>query len=828
VLALLSMGALVVAGTALARAAGAASSAIVTRAQFVEALAQAAGLQPLSPAVPSFSDVPPSSPYYGFIEAAVKAGWIEGVSPGRFDPQGSLTRAQIAKIEVTALGEGSAALSKMTASTTFSDNGSIPSWARGYIVEAVRLGLIRGYPNGSFQPDAFITAAQEPLFLAQYAAAAAAQPHLEWQAIGPAGFANYLTADAPTTPSTGLAAAGKVGAVAVDYQNPQLMYLGAAGGDNRGPLSEAGVYMTQDGGTTWQPVDHGLTNTQVNDLWLDQSNPRILLAATQGGIFRSTDGGAAWSPVYPGAAVQFARIGTVLYAGTDAGVASSTDLGRTWTLVEPTPLPVSAITSAGPDLYVAAQNTLLKDSASGWQTVYTAPASAGDWIAWVVANPVNPSDVYFRHCPMPTGGGACTSELSASTDGGKTWSQLSVPAKYQIPQFDIQALAPDSTQPNTLYVGGNMVFSVSTDGGRQFTQTAVNVDIWYLKAWPGRAGTLLAGTDQGLYLVTDGGQHWQSLNGNLTTSLLYNVTVQGKTILAAVQDYSPFVSFDGSQTWSSQASQTAPSGEGGEDFIDPADPQVVLAIGRCCGLQVSFDGGKTFSPSQAVPAALFNQDPQAIAVGNEGQIYVASASGVYESTDGGHSFQPTGWPIAHPSFVAVGPAGAHTLFVGAQTAGGNASALDYSTDGGATWHQADLGGAAGYPATLAINPMNPQDVLLGMSLGPQLGGGILQSGDGGKSFAPADQGLAPVPQYLAGTSYPAVWQISYDPGSSLAVAATSNGLYALSSRSVGWISIRANATPFMFTGIAWSNGDIYVSTMGEGVLRAPAGSLTAP
>lgn len=146
----------------------ASSSSCVGRAQFVEDFALAAGISPVYPSTPDFTDVPPSSPYYGYIEAAAKDGFLSGTGGGLFDPSGCLTRAQIAKIEILALGDGSAATADATSSTAFKDDSSIPAWARGFIVEAASLGLVHGYPDGSFGPDATLTSTDEGYFLAQY------------------------------------------------------------------------------------------------------------------------------------------------------------------------------------------------------------------------------------------------------------------------------------------------------------------------------------------------------------------------------------------------------------------------------------------------------------------------------------------------------------------------------------------------------------------------------------------------------------------------------------------------------------------------------------
>ncbi len=165
---MLSLAALPAAGAS----AGANSADYVNRETFVSDFEAALQIQPVYPATPTFIDVPRSNPWYGEIEAAVAQGWMSGVTRTSFDPQGLLTRAEIAKIETIALGDQSEALQLMQTPTLFTDDASIPAWARGYINEAVDLGLIHGLANGSFAPDQPLTMSDESHFIGQYMAIA--------------------------------------------------------------------------------------------------------------------------------------------------------------------------------------------------------------------------------------------------------------------------------------------------------------------------------------------------------------------------------------------------------------------------------------------------------------------------------------------------------------------------------------------------------------------------------------------------------------------------------------------------------------------------------
>lgn len=82
------------------------------------------------------------------IEDLSGQGIISGMGDARFAPEESLTRAQFATMMILALGEKS--LSGVQAS--FSDVKNT-DWHYGYVEKAALMGLIQGYPDGTFRPE---------------------------------------------------------------------------------------------------------------------------------------------------------------------------------------------------------------------------------------------------------------------------------------------------------------------------------------------------------------------------------------------------------------------------------------------------------------------------------------------------------------------------------------------------------------------------------------------------------------------------------------------------------------------------------------------------
>lgn len=97
-----------------------------------------------------------------WINEAVEEGLINGYPDGTFKPNHPITRAEFTVMLVDALplvGTG--------ATLTFTDAAQIKGWAKQSIARAVQSGIITGYDDGSFRPDAQITRAEMAVMIAR-------------------------------------------------------------------------------------------------------------------------------------------------------------------------------------------------------------------------------------------------------------------------------------------------------------------------------------------------------------------------------------------------------------------------------------------------------------------------------------------------------------------------------------------------------------------------------------------------------------------------------------------------------------------------------------
>jgi photosystem II stability/assembly factor-like uncharacterized protein len=612
----------------------------------------------------------------------------------------------------------------------------------------------------------------------------------------------------------GLAGAGEIRPFAVNPGNLQEMYAASGGDGYFGPTSLSGLYKTTDGGATWTQRNAGLTDPVVDALWVDPVSPGNALAGTSAaGIFRTTDGGAHWSaaqscpaitaPVAPVNA--FLQVGGVLYAASGAGLLHSTDGGANWCIEQATTSPVWALSVSGGAIYMGLEDGhVMARASAGSAWVSAVPSASSARMRSVAASPANPSICYAQADEFPV-------SLYVTNDGGKTWSGV---AALSGPPLT-QAIAFQPSNPQTIFVGRDGQLFRSTDGGK--TWPLLPGAGWDIRAiYPdsgGIAGRLIVASDQGLFLSRDNGLTWTSLNGNITSSIVYTVAVSGSTILAAMQDYGTLASYDGGKTWHSIA-----NAEGGEVLFHPANPSYAYWYGQ--QLTYSTDGGKTFTLSTVKGSGMQYTNNRSIAVdpSNPSTLYVVGQDGIYESLDWGRTFAPANWPLPpYPTTIAVDPSDARTIFVG-ESVPDQGNALYVSHDKGVTWSKSDFGGTAYFPMSLAIDPSNSANVIAGL-WGPYLshpGNGVYVSTDGGRTFSPANTGIEAPGRFWWGMVNDVRFSPSF-PG--LVAAVMPNGVYLSSDLGGHWTNLRGMTVPYLSTGMTWANGYLYASTFGGGLLR---------
>lgn len=125
----------------------------------------------------------------------------------------------------------------------------------------------------------------------------------------------YKSTDAGKTwKHIGLEATRHISRVFVHPRNPDKVYV-AAQGNPWGPNEERGIYLSNDGGDTWEKILYVNENSGFADLTVDASNPNFMMATSwdfnrkpwvvqSGGpgsrVHKTTDGGTTWKEINKG------------------------------------------------------------------------------------------------------------------------------------------------------------------------------------------------------------------------------------------------------------------------------------------------------------------------------------------------------------------------------------------------------------------------------------------------------------------------------------------------------------------------------------------------
>ena len=358
----------------------------------------------------------------------------------------------------------------------------------------------------------------------------------------------YKSTDAGATwTHIGLPEAGQIARVIVHPDNPDLVYV-AVQGQIWGPSEQRGVYRSNDGGQTWEPVLQIDNETGATDLSMDPTNPRVIYAAmwehgrkpwfiksggTVGGIFKTTDGGDNWEKMSGGLPELIGKIG----------------------------LDVSAS---------------------------------------------NPSRVYaIVEAELDKGG------LYRTDDSGETWELMNGDRILWSRAWYYIHLKADPLDENTVYVL-NAPFMKSIDGGKTFEKKSTphgdHHDHWIN---PKNSDNMINGNDGGATVTFDGGESWSSIM-NQPTAQFYRVITDNKTpyrIYGGQQDNSTVAI--ASETYDSGIGRddyfAVGGGESAHIAFDENNPRLIYAT-TINGTLTEYDhANKRMRPIKPYPEYVYGQ-----------------------------------------------------------------------------------------------------------------------------------------------------------------------------------------------------------------------------
>ncbi|MCZ8537241.1 S-layer homology domain-containing protein [Paenisporosarcina quisquiliarum] len=138
----------------------------LTRAEFAVLVARALDL-PLTGYQGTFKDVSANKEWaFAAVEAAARAGVINGYVDGTFGPDNQITREEIAVMMVRAVDyKKPSLLVGLNANHTFADQSDVGTFALLNVKQAYALGIVTGFSGNEFKPKARATRAQAAVML---------------------------------------------------------------------------------------------------------------------------------------------------------------------------------------------------------------------------------------------------------------------------------------------------------------------------------------------------------------------------------------------------------------------------------------------------------------------------------------------------------------------------------------------------------------------------------------------------------------------------------------------------------------------------------------
>jgi photosystem II stability/assembly factor-like uncharacterized protein len=299
-----------------------------------------------------------------------------------------------------------------------------------------------------------------------------------------------------------------------------------------------------------------------------------------------------------------------------------------------------------------------------------------------------------------------------------------------------------------LYVGtiGEGMFR-SLDGGETFRRACdgmfVECHVRALTVHPRRPGTLYLGSEQGLFVSSDGADTWSRLDAPLAGLQVWCLWVapqRPERILVGTCPSRLFHSEDGGRTWTEPAARIL---QGCPRLVHsritcivgaPDDPDLLWAGVEIDGIQHSRDGGQTW---QALGTGLSSRDLHALVVlpGRPRRLLAATNNDLNLSADEGVTWQPLQigqhmpWPYCR---TLVQPCGQPEVILlgNGDAPPGSAGVVGRSLDGGRNWRLAEMPHRANSTMwNFAVHPADPH-----LIYASSVSGQLYRSTDAGASW----------------------------------------------------------------------------------------------
>ena len=411
------------------------------------------------------------------------------------------------------------------------------------------------------------------------------------------------------------AAGGRVSAVAGIPGQPNIYYVGAAGG---------GVFKTVDGGISWKQVFSHEATSSIGAIALAPSNPNFVWVGTGEanlrndiitgkGVYFSPDAGKSWqfmglkdvgqishivvNPSDPNN-VFVAAIGHAWAPNTDRGVFRTTDGGKTWDRVlfinDTTGASSLVMDPGNPKVLFAGMWQVLRhpwaladggdgsgiyrstDGGTTWKKLTDGlPAGPLGRIA-IAAAPSNPDHIYAL-VESKTG------LLYDSRDLGDHWHFVSNNHELDVRPFYFSNFVVSPDNENKLFFLSFLI-TESTDGGKTVKSVNGEVHVDHHAIWidPQNANRIIIGNDGGTFLSVDGAKTWRFLN-NLPIEQFYQVAVDSSkpfNLGGGLQDNNGWYGISSNLNGRGVTGEnwfTVAGGDGQYVVPAPSDPNIVYA-----------------------------------------------------------------------------------------------------------------------------------------------------------------------------------------------------------------------------------------------------------